>query len=152
VAILDADKEGYLRSQTSLIQTIGRAARNVEGQVIMYADEVTDSMRRAINETQRRRQIQMAYNEEHGIDPTSIRKAVHDILIEGMGRKGGSAVPTKSKSRRRDPIGGSPDELKRLILQLEEEMHQASDDLRFEYAARIRDEIHDLKRELRDVG
>ena len=152
VAILDADKEGYLRSQTSLIQTIGRAARNVEGQVIMYADEVTDSMQRAINETQRRRQIQMAYNEEHGIDPTSIRKAVHDILIEGMGRKGGSAVPTKSKSRRRDPIGGSPDELKRLILQLEEEMHQASEDLRFEYAARIRDEIRDLRRELRDVG
>ena len=152
VAILDADKEGYLRSQTSLIQTIGRAARNVEGQVIMYADEVTDSMQRAINETQRRRQIQMAYNEENGINPTSIRKAVHDILIEGMGRKGGSPLPSKSKSRRRDPVGGSPDELKRLILQLEEEMHQASDDLRFEYAARIRDEVNDLRRELRDVG
>jgi excinuclease ABC subunit B len=152
VAILDADKEGYLRSQTSLIQTIGRAARNVEGQVIMYADEVTDSMRRAINETQRRRQIQVAYNEKHGINPTSIRKAVHDILIEGMGRKGGTPLPSKSKSRRRDPIGGSPDELKRLILQLEEEMHQASDDLRFEYAARIRDEINDLRRELREVG
>jgi excinuclease ABC subunit B len=152
VAILDADKEGYLRSQTSLIQTIGRAARNVEGQVVMYADEVTDSMRRAINETQRRRQIQMEYNEKHGINPTSIRKAVHDILIEGMGRKGDTPLPSKSKSRRRDPIGGSPDELKRLILQLEEEMHQASDDLRFEYAARIRDEIRDLRRELRDVG
>ena len=152
VAILDADKEGYLRSQTSLIQTIGRAARNVEGQVIMYADEVTDSMRRAINETQRRRQIQMEYNAKHGIDPQSIRKAVHDILIEGMGRKGGTPLPGKSKSRRREPVGGSPDELKRLILQLEEEMHQASDDLRFEYAARIRDEVNDLRRELRDVG
>ena len=153
VAILDADKEGYLRSQTSLIQTIGRAARNVEGQVLMYADEVTDSMRRAINETQRRRMIQLAYNEEHGIDPQSIRKAVSDILIEGFGRqREGSTVPTKSKSRRREPVGGTPNDLKRLILQLEEEMHQASDDLRFEYAARIRDEIADLRRELRDVG
>jgi excinuclease ABC subunit B len=153
VAILDADKEGYLRSQTSLIQTIGRAARHVEGQVIMYADEVTDSMRKAINETQRRRQIQLAYNEEHGIDPQSIRKAVSDILIEGFGRKReGDTVPTKSKSRRREPVGGSPDELKRLMLQLEEEMHQAAEDLRFEYAARIRDEIADLRRELREVG
>ena len=151
VAILDADKEGYLRSQTSLIQTIGRAARNVEGQVIMYADEVTDSMRKAINETQRRRMIQMAYNEEHNIDPQSIRKAVSDILIEGFGRKR-DTVPSKSKSRRKDPIGGSPDELRRLILQLEEEMHAASEDLRFEYAARIRDEIADLRRELREVG
>ncbi len=151
VAILDADKEGYLRSQTSLIQTIGRAARNVEGQVIMYADEVTDSMQRAINETQRRRMIQMAYNEEHGIDPQSIRKAVSDILIEGFGRKR-DTVPTKSKSRRKDPIGGGPDELRRLILQLEEEMHSAAEDLRFEYAARIRDEIADLRRELREVG
>jgi excinuclease ABC subunit B len=153
VAILDADKEGYLRSQTSLIQTIGRAARHVEGQVIMYADEVTDSMRKAINETQRRRQIQLAYNEEHNIDPQSIRKAVSDILIEGFGRKReGDTVPTKSKSRRREPVGGSPDELKRLMLQLEEEMHQAAEDLRFEYAARIRDEIADLRRELREVG
>jgi excinuclease ABC subunit B len=153
VAILDADKEGYLRSQTSLIQTIGRAARNVEGQVIMYADEVTDSMRRAVNETQRRRGIQLRYNAEHGIDPQSIRKAVSDILIEGMGRsRDGTAVPSKSRSRRRDPVGGSPDELRRLMLQLEEEMHQAAEDLRFEYAARIRDEIADLRRELREVG
>jgi excinuclease ABC subunit B len=151
VAILDADKEGYLRSQTSLIQTIGRAARNVEGQVIMYADEVTDSMRKAINETQRRRGIQLEYNVKHGIDPQSIRKKVSDLLISGMGRRGGTPVPGKSKSRR-EPIGGSPDELRRLILQLQEEMHQAAEDLRFEYAARIRDEIHDLRRELRDVG
>ena len=151
VAILDADKEGYLRSQTSLIQTIGRAARHVEGQVIMYADEVTDSMQRAINETQRRRMIQQTYNEENNIDPQSIRKAVSDILIEGFGRKR-DTVPTKSKSRRKDSIGGGPDELRRLILQLEEEMHTAAEDLRFEYAARIRDEIADLRRELREVG
>jgi len=152
VAILDADKEGYLRSQTSLIQTIGRAARNVDGQVLMYADEVTDSMRRAISETQRRRQIQLAYNAEHGIDPQTIRKAVNDILIQGMGRRGDITAPTPSRSRRREPIGGSPDELRRLILQLQEEMHQAAEDLRFEYAARIRDEISDLRRELREVG
>jgi excinuclease ABC subunit B len=153
VAILDADKEGYLRSQTSLIQTIGRAARHVEGQVIMYADEVTDSMRAAISETQRRRMIQLEYNTKHGIDPQSIRKAVSDILIEGFGRKReGATVPGKSKSRRKSPIGGSPDDLKRLILQLEEEMHQAAESLRFEYAARIRDEIADLRRELREVG
>ncbi len=153
VAILDADKEGYLRSQTSLIQTIGRAARHVEGQVIMYADEVTESMRKAISETQRRRQIQLAYNAEMGINPQSIIKAVNDILIMGMGRRGtDQTVPTKSKSRRNETFGGSPDELRRLIMQLEEEMHQAAEDLRFEYAARIRDEIHDLRRELREVG
>ena len=152
VAILDADKEGYLRSQTSLIQTIGRAARNVEGQVIMYADEVTDSMRRAISETQRRRKIQLEYNEANGIDPQTIRKAVSDILIHGLGRRRDVTVPTKSKSRRNETFGGSPDDLKRLILQLEEEMHQAAEDLRFEYAARIRDEVNDLRRELREVG
>jgi excinuclease ABC subunit B len=152
VAILDADKEGFLRSQTSLIQTIGRAARHVEGQVVMYADEVTDSMRFAINETQRRRMIQTKYNEENNIDPQSIRKAVNDILISGLGRNRDGHVPSRSKSRRREPIGGSPEELQRLVLQLEEEMHQAAEDLRFEYAARIRDEIADLKRELRDVS
>jgi excinuclease ABC subunit B len=152
VAILDADKEGYLRSETSLIQTIGRAARNVEGQVIMYADEVTASMRRAISETQRRRKVQLEYNEMHGVDPQTIRKAVTDILIAGMGRRHDVTVPTKTRSRRRDEFGGSPDDLKRLILQLEEEMHQAAEDLRFEYAARIRDEVSELRRELRDVG
>src|SRR5919112_3188 len=111
VAILDADKEGFLRSNRSLIQTIGRAARNVSGQVHMYADKITPSMAMAIGETNRRRQIQLAYNEEHGIDPQSIRKAVSDILIEGFGRKReGSTVPTKSKSRRSEPIGGSPEE------------------------------------------
>jgi excinuclease ABC subunit B len=152
VAILDADKEGYLRSETSLIQTIGRAARNVEGQVIMYADEVTDSMRRAISETQRRRKVQLEYNEAHGIDPQTIRKAVTDILIAGMGRRHDATVPTKSRSHRREEFGGSPDDLRRLILQLEEEMHQAAEDLRFEYAARLRDEVGELKRELRDIS
>ena len=116
----------------------------------MYADELTDSMRRAISETQRRRQIQLDYNTAHGIDPQSIRKAVSDILLFGRPRK--DTVPTKSKSRRSEPFGGSPDELKRLVMQLEEEMHQAAEDLRFEYAARIRDEVRDLKRELRDVS
>jgi excinuclease ABC subunit B len=152
VAILDADKEGYLRSETSLIQTIGRAARNVEGQVLMYADEVTDSMRRAISETQRRRQIQLEYNRRNGIDPQSIRKAVNDILLQGAGYKKSAPLPDKSKSRLRMELGGDPGELRRLVLQLEEEMHQAAEDLRFEYAARIRDEIADLKRELREVG
>ncbi|MBA3349590.1 MAG: UvrB/UvrC motif-containing protein, partial [Actinobacteria bacterium] len=137
---------------TSLIQTIGRAARNVDGEVILYADEVTESMRKAISETERRRKIQLDYNEEHGIDPVSIRKAVSDILISGFGRGRDATVPDKSKSHRREPVGGSPDELKRLILQLEEEMHLAATDLRFEYAARIRDEVHDLRRELREVG
>ncbi len=152
VAILDADKEGYLRSQTSLIQTIGRAARHVEGHVLMYADEVTDSMRRAIDETQRRRKIQLDYNREHGIDPQTIRKAVSDILIHGMGRRGRDATtPTKTKSRLKE-VAGSPDDLRRLMLQLQEEMHQAAEDLRFEYAARLRDEISEIKRELREVG
>jgi excinuclease ABC subunit B len=157
VAILDADKEGFLRSETSLIQTMGRAARNVDGQVIMYADTVTDSMRRAISETQRRRQVQLAYNEEHGIDPQTIRKAVTDILA--MLRPAETApVPGEGKrSRSRDKLhrelSNLPgDEVRRLILTLEEEMHQASAELRFEYAARLRDEIKDLKRELRDVG
>ncbi|HJR24341.1 MAG TPA: excinuclease ABC subunit UvrB [Acidimicrobiales bacterium] len=157
VAILDADKEGFLRSETSLIQTMGRAARNVDGQVIMYADTVTDSMRRAISETQRRRRLQLAYNEEHGIDPQTIRKAVTDILA--MLRPVEEAPsPNKDRrsrahDRRRVDLSELPgDELRRLILTLEEEMHEASTELRFEYAARLRDEIKDLKRELREVG
>ena len=161
VAILDADKEGFLRSETSLIQTIGRAARNVDGQVIMYADTVTDSMRRAIGETQRRRQLQIAYNAEHGIEPQTIRKAVNDILahlrpaegapVPGDGRRGrgrGRAGKTL-----RDELGDlPPTELGRLIQTLEEEMHEAAADLRFEYAARLRDEVNELKRELREAG
>ena len=159
VAILDADKEGFLRSETSLIQTIGRAARNVGGQVVMYADTVTDSMRRALDETNRRRGVQQAYNEEHGIDPQTIRKAVTDILAVLRPEGDGTApAPGKDRrSRRRDKIKSDfaqlpPDELARLISTLEEEMREAAADLRFEYAARLRDEIHDLKRELKQAG
>ena len=158
VAILDADKEGFLRSGTSLIQTMGRAARNVDGAVIMYADSVTDSMQRAISETQRRRAVQQAYNEAHGIDPQTIRKAVTDIL--SMLRPDDESAPMPGRdrrSRRRDRMASDfaelpRDELGRLIRTLEEEMHQAAAELRFEYAARLRDEISDLKRELSDTG
>ncbi len=154
VAILDADKEGFLRSETSLIQTIGRAARNVDGQVIMYADVVTDSMRRAISETNRRRGLQQAHNREHGIDPQTIRKAVTDILVHLRPEsKGAKPVPgARTRTGRRDYADLPGDELRRLIQTLEEEMHDASVDLRFEYAARLRDEVKDLKRELREVG
>ncbi len=160
VAILDADKEGFLRSETSLVQTIGRAARNVDGQVIMYADTVTNSMQRAISETQRRRKLQIAYNEEHGIDPQTIRKAVTDIL--GFLRPAAERAPTPGAGARKARPGEAKrhaelaelphEELARLIQTLEEEMNEAAADLRFEYAARIRDEIKDLKRELRVVS
>jgi excinuclease ABC subunit B len=160
VAILDADKEGFLRSETSLIQTTGRAARNVDGQVIMYADTVTDSMTRAIGETQRRRQLQIAYNLEHGIEPQTIRKAVNDILAHLRPAEG---APVPGEGRRRGRPGAAvklrdeladlpPTELGRLIQTLEEEMHEAAADLRFEYAARLRDEVNELKRELREAG
>src|SRR4051812_15107076 len=156
VAILDADKEGFLRSETSLIQTIGRAARNVDGQVIMYADQVTASMQRAISETQRRRGVQEAYNTEHGITPTSIIKAVSDILAP---LRPAEKAPMPGRDRRsrthdksRVDLHELPaNELERLIRTLEEEMHEASADLRFEYAARLRDEIKDLRRELREA-
>ena len=155
VAILDADKEGFLRSETSLIQTMGRAARNIDGQVIMYADKVTDSMQRAISITQERRVRQQAYNTENGIDPTTIRKAVGDILASLRGTEGAPVPGRDRRSRARDRGKGDfhelpQDELKRLIQTLEEEMHEAAGDLRFEYAARLRDEVNDLKRELRD--
>ena len=163
VAILDADKEGFLRSETSLIQTIGRAARNVEGSVIMYADTVTESMRKAISETNRRRKLQQEYNEEHGINPQTIRKAVTDILASLGAGDGTAPVPGKGKrSRLRDDrrrrsgatdLGELPqEELGRLIMTLEEEMHEAAKDLQFEYAARLRDEINDLRRELKVVA
>jgi excinuclease ABC subunit B len=165
VAILDADKEGFLRSATSLIQTMGRAARNVEGQVVMYADRVTDSMRHAISETNRRRKRQLEYNEEHGIDPQTIRKKVTDILEmvrlrdsddAGSGGDGGRGRG-RGRSRRSsalfaDLAGVPPDELGRLIQTLQEEMHEAAKDLRFEEAARLRDEINELKRELKAVS
>jgi excinuclease ABC subunit B len=159
VAILDADKEGFLRSETSLIQTIGRAARNVDGQVVMYADTVTDSMKRAISETNRRRGLQQVYNAEHGIDPQTIRKAVTDIL--SMLRPDDGTAPTPGRERRRQrerdhkrlaELAELPqNELSRLIQTLEEEMHEAAAELRFEYAARLRDEVNELKRELREA-
>jgi excinuclease ABC subunit B len=157
VAILDADKEGFLRSETSLVQTIGRAARNVDGQVIMYADKVTDSMNRAITLTNDRRASQVAYNAEHGINPQTIRKAVGDIL--SLLRPDSLPVPGKDRRRqherdkvKRDLKTLPQQEMARLIQTLEEEMHEASAELRFEYAARLRDEVADLRRELRDAG
>jgi len=159
VAILDADKEGFLRSETSLIQMIGRAARNVDGQVIMYADQVTPSMQRAIGETNRRRGLQIAYNTEHGINPQTIRKAVGDIL--SMLRPEGESAPVPGKDRRRQrerdrvqrELRTLPQqEMARLVQTLEEEMHEAAADLRFEYAARLRDEINELRREMKDAG
>jgi len=160
VAILDADKEGFLRSETSLIQMIGRAARNVDGQVIMYADQVTPSMQRAISETNRRRGLQLAYNTEHGINPQTIRKAVGDIL--SMLRPDGdhtAPVPGKDRRRQRErdkvqrELRTLPQqELSRLVQTLEEEMHEAAAELKFEYAARLRDEINELRREMRDAG
>src|SRR6266542_6379994 len=154
VAIIDADKEGFLRSETSLIQTIGRAARNVEGKVLMYADTVTDSMRRAISETNRRRKIQIEYNREHGIDPQTIRKKVSDILLALQGDPRRSALtPERSRRRRhRSDIELMPrEELERLIQTLEDEMHEAAKDLRFEYAARLRDEVLELRKELKSL-
>ena len=152
VAILDADKEGFLRSETSLIQTMGRAARNVDGQVIMYADRVTDSMRKAISEATRRRQIQLAYNEEHGIDPTTIRKNISDILLTAQADTAPMPRGRGRRQRQREAISLPKDELSRLVRSLEEEMHEAAKDLRFEYAARLRDEISDLKRELKALA
>jgi excinuclease ABC subunit B len=152
VAILDADKEGFLRSETSLIQTIGRAARNVDGTVLMYADAVTDSMRHAISETQRRRKIQLEYNEQHGIDPQTVRKKVSDILLSMQGDMAGrdrEAATPERRRRRRERPEMPREELERLIRTLEEEMHQAAKDLRFEYAARLRDEVVDLRKELK---
>ncbi len=151
VAILDADKEGFLRSDTSLIQTIGRAARNVEGTVIMYADEVTDSMKQAIGETQRRRKIQMEYNAENGIDPQTIRKKVSDILLAIAEDPAKATAPKKERRRRPVRPEMPTEELARLIQSLEEEMHQAAKDLRFEYAARLRDEVHELRKELKQL-
>ena len=145
VAILDADKEGFLRSETSLIQTIGRAARNSEGHVIMYADVMTDSMRNAIDETNRRREIQEAYNEEHGITPTTIKKAVRDLIAVSK------AVAETEVKLKKDPESMSKKELKNLISQLEKQMRQAAADLNFEQAAELRDKMIELKKNLADA-
>ena len=157
VAILDADKEGFLRSETSLIQMIGRAARNVAGEVVMYADQMTDSMQRAISETMRRRGLQQRYNEKHGINPQSVRKQITDILSMIRPAEERAPVPEKlselsDRRRATDDLSDLPeDELERLIRNLEQEMRDAAVDLRFEYAARLRDEVKDLKRELREM-
>ena len=145
VAILDADKEGFLRSSTSLIQTIGRAARNVEGHVVMYADTITDSMRTALEETSRRREIQMKYNEEHGITPQSIKKAVRDLISISK------AVAKEELRFEKDPESMSRKELEKLIAQVQKEMQRAAADLNFEAAAELRDKMVDLKGKLRDL-
>jgi excinuclease ABC subunit B len=148
VAILDADKEGFLRGETSLIQTIGRAARNVEGTVLMYADKETAAMRAALDETERRRTIQVAYNEEHGITAETIVKGISDIAeflqSEGKTPRG----RRRSERKRAKAQDMSLSEIERTIVELEQEMLEAADDLRFEYAARLRDEIRELRREL----
>ena len=181
VAILDADKEGFLRSTTSLIQTIGRAARNVSGEVHMYADHVTDSMRRAIDETERRRAVQTAYNEEHGIDPQPLRKRIADITDQlaredadtadflkgmggvksgfdyGMGHRGLGSLDREEAAGRTgggpavDPASLPGKDLADLIEQMSTQMHQAAADLQFELAARLRDEVGELKKELRQM-
>jgi excinuclease ABC subunit B len=165
VAILDADKEGFLRSGTSLIQTIGRAARNVAGEVHMYADNLTDSMKQAIDETERRREKQVAYNTEHGIDPQPLRKRIADItevlardaadtaaLLAGRGTPDGARRRSPTPNLRRDGIGASgAAELEAVIADLNDQMLQAAGELKFELAARLRDELGDLKKELRQI-
>ena len=153
VAILDADKEGFLRGETSLIQTIGRAARNIEGTVLMYADKETKAMKAAIEETDRRREIQLAYNEEHGITAATIVKGISDIA-EFL--QADSKVPKRGRSRRgaeRRRAGKElpENELERMVVELEEEMAVAAEDLRFEYAAQLRDELRELRRDLREI-
>ena len=155
VAILDADKEGFLRSTKSLIQTIGRAARNVSGEVIMYADQVTESMQEAIDETERRREKQIAYNEEHGIDPQPLRKAIADILDQVYENADADASTSLSSdaavAERADVSNMASDEVQKLIDDLTVQMRDAAGELKFELAGRLRDEIADLKRELRGI-
>ena len=146
VAILDADKEGFLRGKTALIQTIGRAARNTNGRVFMYADKRTEAITGALEETNRRRAVQLAYNEEHGITPESIKKGVSDIA-EFLSLEA-PTVPKGRRARRMKAGEMTPAELERLIVTLEEEMFAAAEELRFEYAAKLRDEIKELRREL----
>jgi len=169
VAILDADKEGFLRSSTSLIQTIGRAARNVSGQVHMYADRITDSMAHAIEETTRRREKQVAYNEANGIEPTALRKRIADVtdmlaredldtaeLLEGGYRGAGKGPGGKDRRKAGESVreklaGAAASDLADLIQELSGQMHAAAEELQFELAARLRDEIADLKKELRQM-
>jgi len=146
VAILDADKEGFLRGKTALIQTIGRAARNVNGKVLLYADKMTEAIKGALDETNRRRAVQLRHNEEHGITPESIQKGVSDIA-EFLSLEQ-PHVPARRRRGRREVEGMSREEVQKLVIQLEEEMFVAADELRFEYAAKLRDEIKDLRREL----
>ena len=145
VAILDADKEGFLRSETSLIQTIGRAARNSEGHVIMYADNMTDSMRKAISETERRRAIQEEYNKAHGITPTTIKKAVRDLIAVSK------AVAKTEDKLKKDPESMNRKELTKLISQVEKQMRAAAADLNFEQAAELRDKMIELKKNLEEL-
>jgi excinuclease ABC subunit B len=142
VAILDADKEGFLRSDTALIQTIGRAARHVNGRVIMYADRMTDSMKRALDETSRRRAKQVKYNEEHHIVPVSIHKAIHD-LTEQMSPRAVAEMKGEYKTKSRDAMPRN--EMQRLISELEKQMKEAAKNLEFEKAAALRDELYELK-------
>ena len=145
IAILDADKEGFLRSETSLIQTIGRAARNSEGHVIMYADVMTDSMRLAIDETKRRRALQEAYNKEHGITPTTIKKAVRDLISISK------EVAKTEEKMEKDPESMSREELEKLIGQVQKQMKAAAAELNFEMAAELRDKMITLKKSLDDM-
>lgn len=153
VAILDADKEGFLRSTTSLIQTIGRAARNVSGEVIMYADKITDSMQEAIDETERRREKQIAYNKEHGVDPQPLRKKIADILDQVYENNGEEAPESDPSAvvEKRDVSSMATDEVEALINDLQAQMGAAARELKFELAGRLRDEIADLKKELRGL-
>ena len=146
VAIIDADKEGFLRGKTALIQTIGRAARNVNGKVLLYADKMTEAIKGALDETERRRAVQLAYNEQHGITPESIVKGVSDIA-EFLSLES-PTVPGRRRRGERKVEGMSREDLERLVITLEEEMFAAAEELRFEYAAKLRDEIKDLRREL----
>ena len=145
VAILDADKEGFLRSETSLIQTIGRAARNAEGHVIMYADVITDSMRRAIDETLRRRELQETYNKEHGITPKTIKKAVRDLISISK------EVAKTQKKLEKDMESMSREELEELIGKVQKQMKAAAADLNFEMAAELRDQMIELKKNLEEL-
>jgi excinuclease ABC subunit B len=149
VAILDADKEGFLRGETSLIQTIGRAARNIEGKVLMYADKQTEAMRKAIDETDRRRAIQVQYNIDNGITAETIVKGISDISEFLMGD---SKVPKSRRRRREKRVDMEPHEIEQTIVELEEEMFAAAEELRFEYAAKLRDEIRDLRHELDEAA